>query len=112
MIIRQGKAQPNATDDSTPPLDKRIEKKERIRDGEDVRALLFKKSGVDLFAIPGLKADTLLTLASEVGFDMSPWKTVKHFASWLSCVPGTNISGGKLLETKSKRNPNRSTHAF
>src|SRR5207302_621782 len=30
----------------------------RHRDGIDVRDLLFKKSGVDLFAIPGLAADT------------------------------------------------------
>jgi transposase len=112
MIIRQVEAQPNTTDDSPPPLDKRIEKKERIRNGEDVRELLFKKCGVDLFAIPGLKADTLLTLASEVGFDMSPWKTVKHFASWLSLCPGTKISGGKVLERKSKRNANRATQAF
>jgi transposase len=30
----------------------------------------------------------LLTLASEVGFDMAPWKTVKHFTSWLGLCPG------------------------
>jgi len=77
-----------------------------------VRDLLFKKSGVDLFAIPGLAADTLLTLASEVGFDLTPWKTEKHFASWLNLCPGTRISGGKLLTNKTKRHPNRATQAF
>ena len=80
--------------------------------GVDVRDLLFKKSGVDLFAIPGLAADTLLILASEVGFDMTPWKTEKHFASWLGVCPGTKKSGGKVLRNKTKRNPNRATQAF
>ena len=77
-----------------------------------MRDLLFKKSGVDLFAIPGLAADTLLTLASEVGFDLTPWKTEKHFASWLGLCPGTRISGGKVLPKKTKRNPNRAAQAF
>ena len=76
-----------------------------------MRDLLFKKSGVDLFAIPGLAADTLLTLASEVGFDMTPWKTDKHFASWLGLCPGTRISGGKVFK-KRKRNANRAAQAF
>jgi transposase len=111
-IIGQFQQQPDVTDDSPSPPEKRIEKGERIRGGEDVRELMFKKSGVDLFAIPGLKADTLLTLASEVGFDMSPWKSVKHFASWLGLCPGTKISGGKVLNSKTKRNPNRAAQAF
>ena len=64
------------------------------------------------FAIPGLAADTLLTLASEVGFDLTPWKTDKHFASWLSLCPGTKKSGGKVLDKKTKRNPNRAAQAF
>lgn len=51
-------------------------------------------------------------LASEVGFDMSPWKTEKHFASWLGLCPGTKRSGGKVLDAKTKRNPNRAAQAF
>ena len=67
---------------------------------------------VDLFAVPGLGADTLLTVTSEVGFDMSPWKTVKHFTSWLSLCPGTRISGGKELKKRGKRKANRAAQAF
>jgi transposase len=111
-IIKHLKKHPDSTDDNLPPTEKRIQARDRMRSGEDVRELLFKKSGVDLFAIPGLAADTLLTLASEVGFDMSPWKTIKHFTSWLGLCPGTKISGGKVLNKKTKRNPNRATQAF
>src|SRR5207302_368545 len=69
-IIKQVEKQPDISDDGPPPAEKSVQARDRLRDGIDVRDLLFKKSGVDLFAIPGLAADTLLTLASEVGFDL------------------------------------------
>jgi transposase len=112
VIIKQVEKQPDISDDEPPTPDKQVPARDRIRDGVDVRDLLFKKSGVDLFAIPGLAADTLLVLASEVGFDMTPWKTEKHFAAWLGVCPGTRKSGGKVLPNKTKRNPNRATQAF
>jgi transposase len=111
-IIKQLEKQPDSSDDGPPTPEKQVPANRRIRDGVDVRHLLFKKSGVDLFAIPGLAADTLLILASEVGFDMTPWKTEKHFASWLGVCPGTKKSGGKVLPHKTKRHPNRATQAF
>jgi len=111
-IIKQVEQQPDRSDDGPPAAEKKTPANVRLRAGIDVRDLLFKKSGVDLFAIPGLAADTLLTLASEVGFDMRPWKTEKRFASWLGLCPGTKISGGKVLHNKTKRNPNRATQAF
>ena len=43
---------------------------------------------------------------------MTPWKTEKHFASWLGICPGTKRSGGKVLDPKTKRNPNRAAQAF
>jgi transposase len=111
-IIAQLNSYPDGTDDEPPPPAKQGKTSARIRSGVDVRHLLFKKSGVDLFAIPGLGADTLLTVTSEVGFDMSPWKTVKHFTSWLSLCPGTRISGGKELKKRGKRKANRAAQAF
>lgn len=110
-IVKQLEQQPDATNDGPPP-DQRIPARERLRNDVDIQTLLFKKTGVDLFAIPGLASDTLLVLASEVGFDMSPWKTEKHFASWLGLCPGTKRSGGKVLDAKTKRNPNRAAQAF
>ena len=77
-----------------------------------MRVQLFKLTGVDLFSISGFGADTLLTLAGEVGFDMSAWKTEKHFTSWLSLCPGTNKSGGRVLTGKTKRSANRAAAAF
>jgi transposase len=111
-IIAQLRSYPDATDDQPPPPAKPSKASARIRSGVDVREALFKKSGVDLFAIPGLGADTLLTLTSELGFDMTRWKTVKHFTSWLGLCPRTRISGGRALAKKGKRKPNRAAQAL
>lgn len=112
VIVKHLGTQPDITDDQPPDSGRTVRSRERIRAGIDVRQKLFKMTGVDLFATPGLAADTLLTLASEVGFDMSPWKTVKHFTSWLGLCPGTKMSGGKALDRRTKRNANRAAQAF
>lgn len=38
---------------------------------------------------------------------MSKWPTAKHFGSWLGLAPGTKISGGKKLGSKTKPSANR-----
>lgn len=78
----------------------------------DVRDKLYKLVGVDLFRVPGLNAETLMTLYSEVGADMSRWPSEKHFTSWLSLCPGTKISGGKVLSRKTRPSRNRAAAAF
>lgn len=111
-IVKHLGTQLDVTDQEPPSGGKHVPARERIRAGVDVREKLFKLTGVDLFAIPGLGADTLLTLTGEVGVDMTPWKTVKHFTSWLGLCPGTKLSGGKTLSRRTKRNANRAAQAF
>jgi len=105
-IARFLTTQARQTEDEPPPSQKNIPPRQRIRAGVDLRSRLFKLTGVDLFSIPGLGADTLLS------FDMTPWKTEKHFASWLALCSGTKISGGKVLDRKTKRSTNRAAQAF
>lgn len=104
--------QTKVTEDEPPTYGKPKRVRDRVRGGVDIRSQLFKLAGVDLFTISGFGADTVLTLAGEIGFDMTPWKTEKHFTSWLSLSPGTNKSGGKILKSKTKRNGNRAATAF
>jgi hypothetical protein len=40
-------------------------------------------TGVDLTRIDGVDVMVAQTVMTEVGLDMSPWKTEAHFASWL-----------------------------
>src|SRR5450631_4942020 len=62
--------------------------------GFDLRTESYKLFGVDLTQIPGLMAMVLM-LFSEVGRDMSRWKTAGHFVSWLALCPDNDISGGR-----------------
>lgn len=68
--------------------------------------------GIDLTQIPGIEGNTLLAILSEIGTDMSRWPTVKHFTSWLGLCPGSKISGGKILSSKTKPTNNRAAHAL
>jgi transposase len=69
----------------------------------DLRTQLFKMCGVDLTRIDGIDVTTALAVISETGADMSRFPTVAHFASWLGLCPGTKITGGKLMSSKTKR---------
>jgi transposase len=51
---------------------------------------LTKIAGVDLCKIPGISDVTALEFISEVGVNMSKWKSAKHFAAWLNLTPNTN----------------------
>jgi len=105
-------SQAKLTDEEPPPEDKASRNRDRLRGGVDVRSQLYRMTGVDLFNLPGLGADTLLTLAGEAGFDMTPWRSEKHFTSWLALCPGTKKSNGKVLSRKTKRSANRAAAAF
>ena len=78
----------------------------------DLRKALYRACGVDLTRIEGIDVGTALKMIAEVGPDLSRFKTVKHFASWLGLCPGTKISGGKALSGASKRTANRLAQAL
>ena len=78
----------------------------------DLRTYLYQLTGVDLTAIDGLEVLTVQTIISEVGTDMSQWKSVKHFTSWLGLAPENEISAGKVLRTGTKKVKSRANLAF
>jgi len=72
----------------------------------DAKSHLIRITGVDLTAVPGIEASSALKIVSEIGLDLSRWKSSKQFASWLGLCPGNKVSGGKRLGGKSKRTAN------
>ncbi len=78
----------------------------------DARSLLYRLTGVDLVAIPGLNASTVQTLLAETGLDMSRWPSAKHFSSWLGLSPHNDISGGKRLRSRTLPVRNAAGQAF
>lgn len=73
---------------------------------------LQRMSGADLSSINGISTNTALKIIAEIGIDMSRWKTVKHFTSWLGLCPGSKISGGKVLSSATKPVANRAAAAL
>jgi transposase len=83
---------------------KKISKKHRFE--FDMHRELIRITGVDLTQIPSLNVSTVAKVISEIGLDMSKWKTSKHFASWLGVCPGTKVSGGRRLSGKTAPSTN------
>jgi transposase len=95
-----------------PPLPRRKSAPKKNQPAGDVRQALFRVVGVDLTAIDGLKDGLVQDILAEIGTDMSPWPTVKHFASWLRLAPHNDISGGVILRSRVLKSSNRARQAF
>ena len=75
----------------------------------NLREELFRMTGTDLTQIDGIDVITAMTMVSEVGWDMSKWKTENHFVSWLKLSPDNKISGGKIIGKGRLPTNNRAT---
>jgi transposase len=74
---------------------------------QNLQSQLHRVCGVDLTKIPGIKEQAARILISEVGLDMSPWKTEKQFASFLGLCPNNLITGGKVFRRATRKVYNR-----
>jgi transposase len=97
-----------------PPLDVSDKRDSHSKNAPayDARTLLYRLVGVDLCAIPGMSESTVQQALTETGTDMSKWPTAKHFCSWLRIAPAHDISGGKVLRSRTLKTGNRATQAF
>jgi transposase len=86
-------------------------KNAKTKQGFDLRSESYKLFGVDLTQIPGLMA-MVLTLFSEVGRDMSRWKTSGQFVSWLALCPDNDITGGRVAWRGMRKVHNRAGELF
>jgi len=73
----------------------------------DLAEELKRICGVDLTQIKGLNILGVLIIISEIGLDMSQWRSAKAFCSWLGLCPGNKISGGKVLDSRTVHVVNR-----
>lgn len=78
----------------------------------DLRTELYRILGVDLTQVPGLQTNTIHSLFTEIGRDLSCFPTAKHFASWLGLCPDNRISGGKVLSVKTRDVRHRAADAL
>lgn len=78
----------------------------------DLNSYLKEILGVDLTKVDGVDENTILEVISETGTDLSKWRTVKHFTSWLKLCPNPAISGGRVLGNKGSKTSSRAAKAF
>ncbi len=78
----------------------------------DLKGELFRIAGVDLTDVPGISAITAHTILMEVGPDVSRFRNASAFAAWLGLCPEKQISGGKVLYTRSRKVKNRAAIAL
>jgi transposase len=98
------------------PEEKRKERLRKKKKGNtpqfDLRTELFRMADADLTQIDGVDVMTAMTILSEVGWDMSKWKTEHHFVSWLRLCPDNKISGDKIIGKGRLPTTNRATSAL
>jgi transposase len=98
---------------SKPPSKKKVRRKTSKNQPEGPwQQELERFFGVDLTAIPGISVLTGLTLMTELGNDLSAFKTEHHFASWLCLCPDNETSAGKVLRRRTRRSQNRLRYAL
>jgi Transposase IS116/IS110/IS902 family len=92
-IVRIGHDHVTAPTGELSPAQRRSGPKRRRKAGShtpqfDLGRELHRISGVDLTRIDGIDVGVAQTVISEIGLDMTRWKTEAHFASWLgwACV--------------------------
>jgi hypothetical protein len=68
--------------------------------------------GVDLSAVTGLSVATVQMLFGEIGSDFTKFSSASAFASWLTLCPNNDISGGKVLKSKTRKTKSRATTAL
>ena len=70
---------------------------------QNLQSQLHRVCGVDLTKIPGIKEQAAQIIISEIGLDMSLWKTEKQFASFLGLCPNNLITRGKVFRRATRK---------
>jgi transposase len=78
----------------------------------DLRTQLHRIFAVDLTQIPGINTLTAHALFTEVGRDLSLFRNVAAFTSWMGLCPDNRVSGGKVLHAQTRRVNNRAARAL
>jgi transposase len=77
-----------------------------------LHAQAYRILGVDLTTIPGISVLHVQAVLSELGPDLSKFRSAAAFSSWMGLCPDNNISGGRVLSSSTRKVKNRIAHAL
>lgn len=109
-VCRRGCALPSKIDGEQHPLPPSAKKRKRPQHNAprfDMRGEFYRLLGTDLTQVPGLECSTIQTVVSEIGPDFSKFRGAAAFASWLTLCPDREVSGGKVLRSRTRKARNR-----
>lgn len=99
-------------DEQPLPAPKRGGRQSQSAPTYDAHEALYQASGVDLTQVDGINTLLAQTIISEIGMDMSKWKSGRQFCAWAGLAPNTEVSGGKPLRSHAKPVKSRINLAF
>lgn len=103
---------PRFNDDLPPlPPDPKVNSHSKNAPTFDARGRLYRLTGVDLTEVAGLDESTVQLVVSETGADMRKWRTENHCCSWLGLAPHNDITGGKVIRSRTLKVHNRAGQA-
>jgi hypothetical protein len=94
-----------APHDESPVPPRSARRRSSTVDQDDLRKALCRTCGVDLTLIDGIDVGTAMKMISEVGPDLSRFKTVKHFCSGSVCVLGLKSPAVRFFEGPASEPP-------
>jgi transposase len=106
-------SQPEVLNDAAPsqnprPVKRKVKRKPQANEPKiNLADYLRRICGVDLTQVIGLNVLSVLLIVSEIGVDMSKWRSAKAFCAWLGLCPRNKISGRKVLDTRTCKVINR-----
>lgn len=91
-------------------------KKKKARKNEaniNLQQLAFNLSGgVDISNIEGVGLGTVLCIIAETGLELQAFPTAKHFSSWLSLSPDIKKTGGRVINSYTRKGKGRLARAL
>ena len=96
----------------TPPPRRKPHSHRKNTPEVDTRAHILRITGVDRIAVHGISDSIAQTILAEIGTAMSKWPDEKHCCAWVCRAPKNDISGGKVLKSRTMKNRHRATQAF
>jgi len=78
----------------------------------DLRAELYRITGINWTQVNGIDVLTAQTVIAEAGQDLRDFDSEQRFTSWLGLCPTNEQSGGRILNRRTRKVVNRASVAF
>jgi transposase len=98
--------------EATPPPRRTPHSHSKHAPAVNTRAHILRLTGVDLVAVHGISDAMAQAMLAETVTDMHKWLEDTHCGSWLGLAPKNDLSGGKVLKSRTMKHRHRAAQGF